>query len=300
MVEDPNNPRLWLVTGVRYCDVKADISDYLTALMEGTILQVFAACCEEGAFKNLRVMDNWKGENVNVGVISSKMRDLAATYMDDEGYMEVRVVEGRIGDKDFWVEPVLEAPLRPIAQRSTLKPLPFSENLVPFRTNEEACRSTATRQLVTLMQSIEDNITAWTWTELRNRTLLLAEKLHNYPRYCLHSLCEEEDKMLRGIIGRLREIIMRLEQVSGMADCIKRLTTEYEIIEQLEHDYSSQDVCARIYKEEMAEIEKVAQGPCGMLTQFFGQLCLETTSKSSPSIFSNRPWATSTPGSKNL
>ena len=272
MVEDPNNPRLWLVTGVRYSDVKDCYPEFLSSLKEGTIMQVFAACKEAGAFKNLKAVMSWKGKILNVGVISSKMRDVAATYMDDEGYMEVRVVEGSIGDKDFWVEPLLDAPLRPMAQRVALPPLPFSENLVPFRTAGEACRSYATRQLEQMMQEIEDNINRWTWTDLRSHVLQLVQTLHSYPEYCLHSLCEEESKRLRETIGRLREILQRLDQVTGMAECVLQLKKEYDYIEWLEHTYSKEDVCGKIYKEELSELENLAINPFGLCTQFFGQL----------------------------
>jgi len=275
MFEDPNNPRLWLVTGVRHCDVKDCYPDFLADLKEGTILQVYAACCPKGVFKNLRVYTNWQGSNLNIGAISSKMRDNAATYMDDDGFMEVRVVKDGIGDKDFWVEPVLEMPLRPIAQHSSLPPLPFAESLVPFRTEEEAHRSATTRQLVCFMQSIEDNMKEWKWSELREHVLKLAEMLHRYPESCLHSLCEDEDKMLRSVIGQLREIIERLGQVSGMSECVLQLQREYDVIEHLDHEYSKSIVCARIYKNEIEEIERQARKPYGMLTQFFGQLRMD-------------------------
>lgn len=272
MHEDPNNPRLWLVTGVRYRDVSECYTDFITDLRKGDVMQVMAACFEQGTFKNLGAYTEWHGQNLNVGVISSKMRDEAATYLDDDGFMEVRVVE--IGDKDFWVEPVAETPLRPKAERLGIPPLPFDQSLVPFRSPGDARRQSATNQILTLLHQIEDNSDLWTWVELREHVERLISLLHRYPESCLHSLCEEEDKTLRSILGCLRDVCQLLDRHKGMSESNDRLKAEYEAIEQIEHEYSKPQVCARIYKEEMAELDRLAHGQQGMLMQFFEQLRL--------------------------
>lgn len=269
MHEDPNNPRLWLVTGVRYRDVKECYPEFLASLHPGDILQILAACCEQGAFKNLGAYAEWRGQHLNVGVISTKMRDEAATYLDDEGFAEVRVVT--VGDKDFWVEPLAAEPLRPKAERIGLDPLPFDPSLVPFRSPSDARRQSATRQLIASLQQIEDQSDHWSWCELRDHVEQLILQLQRYPSSCLHSLCEEEDRTLRSILGCLGDVCQLLERHKGMSEANDRLKSEYEAIEQLEHEYSKPRVCARIYKEEMAELEQLACGQHGMLMQFFEQ-----------------------------
>ena len=50
MSEESNNPRLWLVTGVRHRDVQDCFSQYLAELKAGTVMQVSAALFEDGKF----------------------------------------------------------------------------------------------------------------------------------------------------------------------------------------------------------------------------------------------------------
>lgn len=269
MIEVKNNPRLWLVTGVRHRGVKDYYAKFLSELKEGTILQVYAACCTEGAFSNLGAFMSWRGKVCNVGVIKSEMRDVAATYMDDEGFMEVRVVKDGIGDKDFWVEPLLDAPLRPIAPHIELPSLPIDKNLVPYRTSKEPDRMFATRVLEGQMQTISEHIDDAKWSELRSQALQLADLLHDYPQYCLHSLCKEERERLSRIINRLKELIELLKPRSGMAESAARLEEELAIIEDVAREYSKEAVCARIYREEMAELDAQA-----ILSNYHQQLCM--------------------------
>ena len=270
MTESKNNPRQWLVTGLRYREVKDYYPVFLSELKEGTILQVYAAHCTDGFFSNLGAFMSWRGKVREVGVISKDCRDAAAIYLDDEGFMEVRVVKDTIGDKDFWVEPVLDAPLRPDNPHSKLLPLPFDENLVPYRTNNQPERLFVTRELERLMQTISMHIEDVKWSELRSQTLHLADLLHDYPPYCLHSLCEEEAKRLRDIIDRLKELIESLRTRSGMADCVLRLEEEFAVIEDVEREYSKEEVCARIYREEMAELDAHA-----ILSDYHKQLLMD-------------------------
>ena len=274
MTESKNNPRQWLVTGLRYREVKDYYPVFLSELREGTILQVYAAHCTNGFFSNLGAFMSWRGKVREVGVISKDCRDAAAIYLDDEGFMEVRVVKDTIGDKDFWVEPVLDAPLRPDNPHSELPKLPFSENLVPYRTNNQPERLFVTRELERLMQTISMHIEDVKWSELRSQTLHLADLLHDYPPYCLHSLCEEEAKRLRDIIDRLKELIESLRTRSGMADCVLRLEEEFAVIEDVEREYSKEEVCARIYREEMAELDANA-----ILSDYHNQLLMDNNGR---------------------
>ena len=275
MSEESNNPRQWLVTGVRFRDVKDCFEKYLAELKAGTVMQVSAALLEKGAFKNLGVYTEWQGNILNVGVISAKMRDVAATYLDDEGEMEVRVVEGKIGDKDFWVEPVDNEPKRPMAQHTELLPLPFDQNLVPFRTDAEMIRSTATRRLKNHIKYYAENYSKWTFSEQNSQTQELVKMLQGYPQYCLHSLCKEEHNTLLGIIAQLKELIDALKGTKGMLDFGLKLEDEYKIIEDLEHEYSKKEVCGRIYLNEMNEMEKFINATEGKLLTYFKQLRME-------------------------
>ena len=274
MTESKNNPRQWLVTGLRYREVKDYYPVFLSELKEGTILQVYAAHCTNGFFSNLGAFMSWRGKVREVGVISKDCRDAAAIYLDDEGFMEVRVVKDTIGDKDFWVEPVLDAPLRPDNPHSKLLPLPFDENLVPYRTNNQPERLFVTRELERLMQTISMHIEDVKWTELRSQVLQLADLLHDYPPYCLHSLCVEERNRLRDIINRLKGLLERLRTQSGMADCALRLEEEFAIIEDVKREYTKEEVCARIYREEMAELDAHA-----ILSDYHKQLRMDNNGR---------------------
>ena len=78
MSEESNNPRQWLVTGVRHREVKECFQKYLAELKAGTVMQVSAALLEKGAFKNLGVYTEWQGNILNVGVIAATMLDAAS------------------------------------------------------------------------------------------------------------------------------------------------------------------------------------------------------------------------------
>lgn len=284
MLEDSNNPRLWLVTGVRYRDVKDCFQKYLAELKAGTVMQVSAALRENGAFKNLGVYTEWRGNILNVGVISAKMRDEAATYMDDEGEMEVRVVEGTISDKDFWVEPVDNEPKRPMPQPFVLPDLPFDPNLVPLRTDAEMKRSTATRLLKNAIKFYADNYKLWSFSEKNSQTQKLVKKLQDYPQYCLHSLCKEEHNTLLDIIGQLKKLTDNMtvaqNEINGLKDFVFQLNNELETIKDVEREYSKKEVCGQIYLKEMNEMEKYIRTPEGMLPTYFKQLGIEKNEES--------------------
>ncbi len=284
MLEESNNPRLWLVTGVRFRDVKDCFQMYLAELKAGTVMQVSAALRENGAFKNLGVYTEWRGNILNVGVISAKMRDEAATYMDDEGEMEVRVVEGTISDKDFWVEPVDNEPKRPMPQPIVLPDLPFDPNLVPLRTDAEMKRSTATRLLKNAIKYYADNYKLWSFSVKNSQTQELVKKLKEYPKYCLHSLCKEEHNTLLDIIAQLKKLTddMTVAQIEikGLQDFVFQLNNELETIKDVEREYSKKEVCGQIYLSEMKEMEKYIRTPEGMLPAYFKQLRIEKNEES--------------------
>ena len=279
MVEESNNPRLWLVTGVRFRDVKNCYSEYLSELKAGTIMHVLAASCEDGAFKNLGVYSEWRGNYVNVGVISAKMRDVAATYLDDNGEMDVRVVEGTISDKDFWAEPIEDEPKRPMPEPTKLPPLPIDANLVPLRTDAEMIRRTATHLLKNRIKSYTDNYKQWTFTEQNKQTKELVKRLQEYPSYCLHSLSKDEHDTLLGIISQLKELIDEMiaaqNEIKGLEAFVSQLQKELETIKDNEREYSKQEVCKRIYLDEMSEIEKQISAPNGKLLAYFEMLKME-------------------------
>ena len=284
MLEESNNPRLWLVTGVRFRDVKDCFQKYLAELKAGTVIQVSAALRENGAFKNLGVYTEWRGNILNVGVISAKMRDEAATYLDDEGEMEVRVVEGTISDKDFWVEPVDNEPKRPMPQPNKLPDLPFDPNLVPLRTDAEMKRSTATRLLKNAIKFYADNYKLWSFSEKNSQTQELVKKLKEYPKYCLHSLCKEEHNTLLDIIAQLKELTddmtVAQNEIKGLQDFVFQLNNELEAIKDVEREYSKKEVCGQIYLSEMKEMEKYIRTPEGMLPTYFKQLGIEKNEES--------------------
>ena len=284
MLEEINNPRLWLVTGVRHRDVKDCFQKYLAELKAGTVMQVVASMREKGMFKNLGVFTEWRGNLLNVGVISSKMRDVAATYLDDEGEMEVRVVEGKIGDKDFWVEPVDNEPKRPMPQPNVLPDLPFDPNLVPLRTDAEMKRSTATRLLKNAIKYYADNYKLWTFSEKNSQTQELVKKLQDYPQYCLHSLCKEEHNTLLDIIAQLKKLTddmtVAQNEIKGLQDFVFQLNNELEAIKDVEREYSKKELCGRIYLKEMNEMETYICTPEGMLPTYFKQLRIEKNEES--------------------
>lgn len=284
MLEESNNPHLWLVTGVRFRDVKDCFEKYLAELKAGTVMQVSASLRENGMFKNLGVYTEWRGNLLNVGVISSKMRDVAATYLDDEGEMEVRVVEGKIGDKDFWVEPLDNEPKRPMPQPNKLPDLPFDPNLVPLRTDAEMKRSTATRLLKNAIKFYADNYKQWTFAVKNSQTQELVKKLKVYPKYCLHSLCKEEHNTLLDIIAQLNELTddmtVAQNEIKGLQDFVFQLNNELEAIKDVEREYSKKEVCGQIYLKEMNEMETYIRTPEGMLPTYVKQLRIEKNEES--------------------
>ena len=293
MSEESNNPRQWLVTGVRHREVKECFQKYLAELKAGTVMQVSAALLEKGAFKNLGVYTEWQGNILNVGVIAATMRDAASIYLDDEGEMEVRVVEGRISDKDFWVEPVDNEPKRPMPQPIVLPDLPFDPNLVPLRTDAEMKRSTATRLLKNAIKYYAENYKLWSFSEKNSQTQKLVKKLKEYPQYCLHSLCKEEHNTLLDIIGQLKKLTddmtVAQNEINGLKDFVFQLNNELEAIKDVEREYSKKEICGQIYLSELAEIEAYISAPFGMLPSYFDLLRMENNEGSpSTEIYSSK------------
>ena len=293
MSEESNNPRQWLVTGVRHREVKECFQKYLAELKAGTVMQVSAALLEKGAFKNLGVYTEWQGNILNVGVIAATMRDAASIYLDDEGEMEVRVVEGTISDKDFWVEPVDNEPKRPMPQPNKLPDLPFDPNLVPLRTDAEMKRSTATRLLKNAIKYYAENYKLWSFSEKNSQTQKLVKKLKEYPQYCLHSLCKEEHNTLLDIIGQLKKLTddmtVAQNEINGLKDFVFQLNNELEAIKDVEREYSKKEICGQIYLSELAEIEAYISAPKGMLPSYFELLRMENNEGSpSTEIYSSK------------
>ncbi len=268
MTKEPDDPRAWLVTGVRHRDVKGCYEAYLAQLKPGTVMDVYALLRVEGRFMNLRVSDTWQGRLLNVGVISTKHRD-AATYMDDDGRMQVRVLEGCIGDIDFWVEPVLEAPLRAVEPRPKLSPPPFAGSVVPFHTEGDIRRTSLSGQLKTQVGEVERNIGVWSMAETRLHVKGLVEALDAYFPHCLQSLSTNEHQALNDLIGHLGSVIELLGQTPGLADCALMLEPGCETLKDLEREYSKEEVCARIYCMELAEVEASGLDQFGWRKQYF-------------------------------
>ena len=283
MNEETKTDRQWLVTGVRYRDLKDNYAQFLSELKEGMVMQVSAALRENGVFKNLGVYAEWQGTLLNVGVISSMMRDVAATYLDDDGEMEVRVVKDRIGDKDFWGEPLIVTPLRPIAPHSALPPLPFDANLVPFRTDDETIRSLAARRIKNRIRNFADNLKYWSFDELGSQTDELVKMLRDFRPICLHSLCREEHASLCNLIVQLKALTdaltARTDIDEDTIEHMQQIKSEVEIFADIEREYSKKDTCARIYIEEKAEVERQIRKSTGLLLSYCKQLHMEHNSQ---------------------
>ena len=262
--------RTWLVTGVRHRDVSDCYPEFIADLQIGQVLLIIADYRDQDSFRNLGAHMEWRGRNLNVGVISTAMRDQATTYLNDDGFMEVRVL--RVGEKDFWVEPLSAAPCRPVQEHTGISPLPIHPSLVPYRLPSASRLLSATQQLMSHLGQIIGHHNDWTWSELHVATDRLILLLDRYPDYCMHTLCEEAVQSLHTLIQQVQSTLVLIGQHTGMSESVGRLTEALDRICQLEADYTSGSIRARIYREEMAEMEQQAYGPHGLLAQFFGQL----------------------------